>query len=123
MSARRKKADATADFFGALAERGHEPLLDKAEGTIRVEVVEGKRVDRWLLSIDHGEVAVSRKNGAAGTTVRADKAVFDDLARGRANAMASFLRGALTIDGDPEPLVFLQRLFPSPRRRARSRSK
>jgi predicted lipid carrier protein YhbT len=122
VSARRKTADATGDFFGALAERGHEPLLDKAEGTIRVEVVDGKRVERWLLSFDHGDVAVSRKNGAADTTVRADKAVFDDLARGKANAMASFLRGALTIDGDPEPLIFLQRLFPGPPRRRRKRT-
>jgi predicted lipid carrier protein YhbT len=119
VSARRKTADPTADFFGALAERGHEPLLDKAEGTIRVEVVDGKRVERWLLSIDHGDVTVSRKSGAADATVRADKAVFDDIARGKANAMASFLRGALTIDGDPEPLVFLQRLFPGPPRRRR----
>ena len=65
MSARRKTADPTADFFGALAERGHEPLLDKAEGTIRVEVVDGNRVERWLLSIDHGDVTVSKTNGAA----------------------------------------------------------
>jgi hypothetical protein len=42
------------------------------------------------------------------------RAVFDDIVGGRTNAMASLLRGALAVDGDPELLVLTQRLFPGP---------
>jgi putative sterol carrier protein len=116
---------ATAAFFGKLADRGHEPLLEHTKGTLRVELADGKRVDRWLVEVDNGDVAVSRKNAAkADCTVRAKKELFDGIAGGELNAFAAVLRGALTIDGDVELLVRLQRLFPGPpvRRARRSRS-
>ena len=37
---------ATAAFFGELAERGHEPLLEYTKGKLRVELADGKRIDR-----------------------------------------------------------------------------
>ena len=45
------------------------------------------------------------------------RSVFEDLARGRANAMAALLRGQLRADGDPEFLILFQRLFPAPTER------
>ena len=39
-------ADATADFFEALVERGHEPLLETATGTVRFDLRDGKKTDR-----------------------------------------------------------------------------
>ena len=115
---------ATAAFFGELADRGHEPLLENTKGTLRVELADGKRIDRWLVEVDNGDVAVSRKNAKADCTVRAKKELFDGIAGGKVNATAAVLRGALTIDGDVELLVRLQRLFPGPpaRRARRSRS-
>jgi putative sterol carrier protein len=113
--------DATAAFFRELAERGHEPLLEKAKGTVRVELADGKRVDRWLLAVDNGDVAISRKDARADCTVRATKELFDGIAGGDVNAMAAVLRGALTIDGDMELMVRLQRLFPSPPERRAGR--
>jgi len=107
-------ADATETFFAELGERGHEPLLEKAKGTIRFELRRGKRTDRWFVAIDKGDVRVSRKNAAADGTVRATKELFDGLARGEVNAMAAVLRGALEFEGDPELLVLFQRLFPGP---------
>jgi SCP-2 sterol transfer family protein len=74
--------DATADLFHELAGRGHEPLLEKAKGTIRFELVDGARTDRWLVTLDKGEVSVSRKNVAADCVVRTDKSLFDGMARG-----------------------------------------
>ena len=116
--------DATAAFFGELAERGHEPLLEHTKGTLKVELADGKRVDRWLVEVDNGDVAVSRKNVRADCTLRANKELFDGIAVGKVNATAAVLRGALTFDGDIELLVRLQRLFPAPpvRRTRRSRS-
>lgn len=113
-------ADPTATFFAKLATRAHEPLLRKASGMIRFEIVEGRRVRRWYLGVDEGELSVSTKAPATTTcTIRADKAVFDRLAAGRMNAVAAVLRGDLLVDGDWRLLVRLQRLFPNPPRRRR----
>jgi putative sterol carrier protein len=38
--------------------------------------------------------------------------LFDDLASGRANAMAAMLRGAVAVDGDRTLMIRFQRLFP-----------
>jgi predicted lipid carrier protein YhbT len=122
VSTRRKPEDPTAEFFGGLVEHQPDPLLEKANGTIRFDLREGKRVDRWLLSLENGEVTVSRANGDADCVVRADKALFDEIVAGRANGTAATLRGALTMDGDLELMVLLRRVFPGPARRARRRN-
>jgi putative sterol carrier protein len=110
--------DATAQFFEDLRRRGHEPLLEKARGTLRVDLVNGQETERWFLSIDRGDVEVSHKLGKPDCTLHAAKKVFDRVARGELNAMAAVLRGAMTFEGDPEILVRFQRLFPSPPARA-----
>jgi putative sterol carrier protein len=116
-------SDATAEFFGSLTQRGHVPMLEKAKGTVRFELVDGKRTDRWLLVVDKGDLAVSRRNAGADCTLRTDKALFDRIVDGEVNAAAAVLRGAVTIDGDMELLVQLQKLFPGPPpRRRRSRN-
>jgi putative sterol carrier protein len=126
VSARRKPDDPTAEFFGGLAEYEHNPLLEKAKGTVRFDLRDGKHVDHWLLSLDSGNVAVSRKNGAADCVVRAEKALFDEIAAGTEDGTAAVLRGAMTMDGDLELMVLFRRVFPAPpdrgaRRRNRRR--
>ncbi len=66
------------------------------------------------MTIDKGDVSVSRRNAAADATVRATKELFDGLASGEVNTMAAVLRGAVEFEGDPELLVLFQRLFPGP---------
>jgi putative sterol carrier protein len=123
VGARRKPEDPTAEFFGGLVEHDRDPLLERANGTVRFDLRDGKRVDRWLLSLENGEVTVSRANRHADCVVRADKALFDKIAAGKANATAAVLRGAMTMDGEMKLMVLLQRVFPGPpRRRARSRN-
>ena len=112
-------SDATAEFFAELGRQGHEPLLRKAKGSARFDVVDGGRTDRWLLAIDKGDVRVSRRNAAADCVVRADRAFFDRAVAGEVNFMAAGLRGEVIVQGDPRLLVLLQRLFPRPGGRER----
>ena len=105
---------ATTEFFEKLKERGHEPMLDKTSGTIRFDLKNGKRSERWLVSIDDGDIAVSHANKAADCVVRADRATFDSIASGRTNPMAAVLRGAISVEGNTLLLVLAQRLFPAP---------
>jgi putative sterol carrier protein len=116
-------SDSTAAFFEELGRRGHEPLLTKATGTVRFDLVDGTRTLRWFVSLEKGDIAVSRKSVAADSVVRADKASFDQIAAGELNVMAAALRGEVAFDGDPKLLVAVQRLFPGrPRRRPRRRA-
>jgi putative sterol carrier protein len=106
--------DPTTEFFADLERRTYEPLLDKARGTIRFDIVQGKRTSRWLVSVDRGRIDVSRGNASADTTVRVDRALFERVVTGKANAMAELLRGRIALGGDPNLAVLFQRLFPGP---------
>jgi len=108
------RSDLTAGFFDELGSRGHEPLLRKVTGSARFDVVAGQRTERWLVTIDKGDIRVSRGNAAAGSVLRADKASFDRVVAGELNLMAAVLRGEVAVEGDPRLLVRLQRLFPRP---------
>ena len=108
------KIDPIAEFMDGLASRGHEPSLAKATGSVRFEVVDGRRTERWLLTVTRGELAVSHTNAHADATLRAPRALFEQIFRGKTNATAAFLRGALQIEGDVELIVLVQRLVPGP---------
>ena len=56
--------DSTAEFFHELDRRGHESLLEKATESVRFDLADGRRIDRWLVSLDRGEVTASHKNAA-----------------------------------------------------------
>ena len=112
--------DPTTEFFGELGRRGYEPLLKKATGSARFDLVDGERTERWFVTVDKGDIALSRKNAAADCVLRADKALFDRVATGELNAVAAVLRGELAVQGDWRLLVLVQRLFPgSPSARKR----
>ena len=106
--------DATMEFFDELGRRGHEPLLEKVTATVRFDLVQGERTDHYLVAVKKGDVAVAHENAEADCVIRADRALFDDIAGGEENAMAAALRGALGFQGDPHVLLSFQRLFPGP---------
>jgi putative sterol carrier protein len=106
--------EATTRFFEELGTRGHEPLLEKATGTIRFELTNGKRKARWLVAVKKGDVTVSHGNARADCVTRADQALFEQIVKGEENAMAALLRGAVAVEGSPQLLVYFQRLFPGP---------
>jgi putative sterol carrier protein len=106
--------DPTAEFFQKLDQRGHEPLLTKASGTVRFDLAAGSRTECWLLAFNDGDVSVSRENRPADCVVRTDKAVLDGLATGKLNGLTAYLRGQIGLEGNPELLVLVQRVFPGP---------
>jgi putative sterol carrier protein len=106
-------ADPTARFFDELAARGDEPLLQKASGSTRFDIVDGKRTLHWLVSVDRGKIAVSKQKASADCAIRTQKAVFDKVAAGGLNAVAAVLRGDMAVEGDWRLLVRMARLFPA----------
>jgi putative sterol carrier protein len=106
--------DATTQFFDDLSRRGHDPLLDRVTATFRFDLTHCGKTERWLLAVNKGDLAVSRKNRKADCVLHVEKELFDRLASGEQNAMAAVLRGEVVLDGDPRRLVTLQRLFPGP---------
>jgi putative sterol carrier protein len=107
-------ADQTAAFFESLRRRGHEPLLELAEGSIRFDLANGGEVAHWFVSVDKGEVTVSRSRRRADCTIKGPKATFEGIATGEINATAAALRGAIVIEGDAELLTLFQRVLPGP---------
>lgn len=117
-STQRPTSDSIAEFFAELGRRGHEPLLEKARGSARFDVTHGRRTERWLVTIDKGDLRVSRRNAAADCILRADRSSFERAVAGKLNLMAAVLRGEVAVGGDPRLLVLLRRLFPGrPKRR------
>ena len=106
--------DATTEFFEDLDARGHEPLLEKATGTLRIDLSNGKRRAHWLVTVKKGDVTVSHANAKADCVIRMDQALFEQIVTGRENATAALLRGLVTVEGKPQLLVLFQRLFPGP---------
>jgi len=102
---------ASAEFFDGLRRRGHEPLLRRVTAVISFEIADGMQTQHRLVSIESGNLRVPADDARADATFTCSRAEFDDLVCGRTSAMASMLRGALTVAGDPELLVLAQRLF------------
>ena len=94
------RSDLTAGYFNSCA-AGHEPFRN-VTGSARFDVVAGQRTERWLVTIDKGDMRVSRGERAAGSVLRADKASFDRVVAGELNLMAAVLRGEVAVEGDAE---------------------
>jgi putative sterol carrier protein len=103
--------DATTRFFDTLSRRRHEPMLARVSGSARFDVLHDGDIEHWTLRIAKGDIEVSRDVTDADCVVRADRAQLEDLVAGRVNAMSELLRGGLAVEGDPELLVLMQRLF------------
>jgi hypothetical protein len=114
-------ADATTRFFEQVGTRGHDPLLRKATGCTRFEIVDGRSTRRWRVRVAKGDLVVEPGGGDADCVVRVDRRVFERVVTGRMNAVAAVLRGDIAVDGDWRLLVSMQRLFTGPPRR-RSRA-
>ena len=94
------------------------PPLKKMSATVRFDIEDGPTTKYWLLAVDRGTVAVSHRKARADAVVRVGRELFQHILAGEANAMAAMLRGEISVEGDPELLLSVQRLMPGPVRRA-----
>ena len=102
------------EFFDQLSNRGQGSIPHRATGSLRIDLQGDGVTQRWFVTLDDGDVSVSRRNGRADCVVRTSPEVFEGLVGGRVNAFAATLRGVLEIEGDPTLLVLFQRAFPGP---------
>jgi predicted lipid carrier protein YhbT len=100
-------------FFGRLASRPH-PQLHDVVATIRIDLQEDDSIRHWYLAIDHGTVTVSRRNARADAVMKTDRALFERVVTGEANALTAALRSRLRIEGDARLLVAFKRVLPGP---------
>jgi hypothetical protein len=70
------------------------------------------RGQRNQFTIDHGDLAVSRRNRAADSRVRVDSELFDRIVSGQSYVLAAVLRSAMAVEGDLELLWLFQRMLP-----------
>ena len=108
------KADPVTRFFTALDEPGHLAIFEGHSATLRLDVLDGKKVERWHISITSGDVAVTHSASPADATVRIDRPYLEAMVTGRLNAQAGFLRGLFTCEGSAGALMMFQRCLPGP---------
>jgi hypothetical protein len=106
--------EAISAFFQDLVERGPVPSLAKTSGTVRFDLTDDGREERWYVTFTKGSVAVSHKRGVADASLRLDKGLFAQFVSGVENPMAAVLRGACEPEGDLNLLLIFQRIFPGP---------
>jgi putative sterol carrier protein len=110
----READDPVSVFFDELGRRGHVDLLEKARGTLRIDLTDGTKREHRLIEFDRGDISVSRKNARADCVLRTDREMFGRIVRGEANAVTATLRGEVAAEGELELLFLLQRVFPAP---------
>jgi hypothetical protein len=106
--------DPTTDFFAQLAAQGQIPMLARLSGTMRIDLTDNGRTEHWYLTITKGTIDVSRRDAPADAVLVADKTLYDEMVRGKLNAMSAVLRNVIQVDGDMGMLYSVQRLFPGP---------
>jgi hypothetical protein len=109
--------DPTEEFFERLSHCGYEPRLVRFAGTIRFEVDRDRPVEHWLLRVDQGRVQVTKEDGPADLTVKADRTVLNRVfggGGGSRDIMAAYVRQAIMVEGNPRMLYVLRIVGGSP---------
>ena len=107
-------SDPVSRFFAELAQPGHLATFEGESATLRFDVADGDRVDRWHVAVADGDVTVTRRNSPADVVVQMQRLDTEAILTGRLNAQAALLRGLVTFDGQVAALMMFQRCLPGP---------
>src|SRR5258708_23949144 len=109
MASRNADGDTVSRFFSGLAEAGHLAPFDRQSATLRFDILDGDHVERWYVTVNDGEVTVTRQGKptdamadvsvdvpahapadvSPDATVRMDRRNFAAMATGPLNALAA----------------------------------
>lgn len=106
--------NASTEFLEEMGRRGRLPVLEKVNGRLRLDLVDGRQVDSWLIVIEDGNVQIARDGGEADCVIQADRVFFDRIAAGEANALSALLRGLIQIEGNLPLALSVGRALPGP---------
>jgi SCP-2 sterol transfer family len=107
-------ADPISQFFAGLAQPGHLATFESESATLRFDVKDGANVHRWHVTVDDGDVTVTRRADPADAVVTAERSQLEAIVTGRVNATAAVLRGLLVCEGSMAALIMFQRCLPGP---------
>jgi len=103
--------DAVTAFFEDLGNRGYEPLLRSVSAVARFDLVSGKTTERWLLTIQKGNLSVSHRNVRADAVIRLSRDLFEAVASGRTTLLPAMLRGEVVLEGDYRLMILIRKLL------------
>jgi hypothetical protein len=109
-------ADRTAEFFDALARRGHDTRLAKVDGTLRFDLEREGQTEYWYADVRRGDVNAWRTPEPlpADCVLRTTHAWFDKFVTGQEAVLAALLRADAVAEGNLQLMFHLQRLMPNP---------
>ena len=107
-------ADPISQFFDDLARPGHLATFESESATIRFDVPDDARAERWFITIHDGDVSVSHNRGPADAVLTLERPAAEQMVAGRLNAQAAVLRGLLTCEGNMAACIMFQRCLPGP---------
>jgi hypothetical protein len=116
-------ADSIDEFFAGLTEPGHIATFEREAATLRFDVADvsdpakfadAAHVEYWHVTINDGDVAVTRQQLPADAIVHVARPTFEPIVAGRLNAQAALLRGLMSCEGSMAALMMFQRCLPGP---------
>jgi SCP-2 sterol transfer family len=106
--------DPISQFFTGLTQPGHLATFESEHATLRFDVKDGATVQRWHVTVDDGDVTVTRRADPADAIMTAERPRVEAIVTGRVNATAALLRGLLNCEGSMAALIMFQRCLPGP---------
>ena len=82
-SSKTPNAGPAATFFDELASGATSRCCGRYRGTFGSISCDGADTDSWLVAIDKGDLTVTREAGNADCIIRGERAVFDEVVKGR----------------------------------------
>lgn len=104
--------EATEQFFKTLPARAPQVLRAPITGTLRIDLSDGQRTEHWVVRMRTGAAEVSQGPAEADGIWYCGTDLFDRLATGRAQAVASLFRNESTFSGNVLLLLAFRLFFP-----------
>ena len=108
------RAEPVSQFFAGLAAPGHLETLEGQSATVRFDAREDGSVQHWHVTMQNGDVSVTRAARPADAVVRLEHRHLEAMVTGRLNAQAALLRGVLSCEGSFGAVMMFQRCLPGP---------